>query len=125
MPRAFPIGMIFVVTATLLISDACDVICAGVSNTTPFGATETFVGCEEWHGTQRCSTIACARENETVPAAAVPPPPSLGRIATATPAIASAAVTGIAHTVRPACRRLKKCRIHAPITIIATRISHE
>src|SRR4051794_34485766 len=116
--------MIFVVTATLSISDACALIWVGVSKTIPFGAAETLVGCAEWHGTQRSSTIACARENGTTPAAATAPPP-VGRIATATAAIPSAAVTGIHHTVRPACRRLKKRRIQAPITIIATRISHE
>jgi hypothetical protein len=37
----------------------------------------------------------------------------------------SAAVTGIHHTVRPAWRRLKKCRIQAPIVISAIRISHD
>jgi hypothetical protein len=127
MPVTFPSGIVCELTATRSISLACASICCGSSNTIPSGAASIFVGCAEWHGTQRACTIDCARAKGTaaVPAGSEPDPPSSGRIATATTAIPSAAVTGIHQTVRPAWRRLKKCRIQAPIDIRATRTSHD
>src|SRR5919204_5072254 len=120
-PVAFPSGIALVATACCSISSACDLISAAVSSSTPLGATSTFVGWAEWHAVQRSSTIRFTCANGTdVPAAGS----SCGRIKTASAAIATAAVTGIAQTVRPACRRLKKCRTHAPITTRTTRISH-
>src|SRR6266403_6323203 len=113
--------MTFVCTATCSIRLACAAICRGVSNTIPIGAESTFVGRTEWQGTHRAATIASIRLNGT----GVPPEELCGRIATARPAIASAAVTGIHQAFRPVWRRLKKCLTQAPITSRATRINHE
>src|SRR5205823_3403281 len=120
-PVWFPIGITLVRTATCSINVAWERICEAVSKTMPFGGESTFVGCAEWQGTHRAWTIACARVNGT----AVPPEEPCGRITTATAAIASAAVTGIHHAVRPVWRRLKKCRTQAPTTSRTMRISHE
>src|SRR3954470_10109029 len=113
--------MTFVRTATCSIRPAWLAICSAVSKTIPFGGESTLVGCAEWHGTQRSLTIVWARENGT----ALPPEELCGLVAPASPAIASAAVTGIHQAFRPVWRRLKKCRTHAPITSRTTRISHE
>src|SRR6266511_1794456 len=121
MPVTFPRGIAFVVTACCSIRLACALICEAVSSLIPRGAASTFVGWSEWQAVQRWSTIRLTWANATdVPAA----DSSCGRITIASAAIASAAVTGIAQTFRPACRRLKKCRTHAPITSRTTRISH-
>ena len=47
-----------------------------------------------------------------------------GAIATASTSAPRAAATGIAHTVRPLCRRLKKWRTNAASSMIATSTSH-
>src|SRR6266511_898350 len=121
MPVTFPRGIAFVVTACCSIRLACALICEAVSSLIPRGAASTFVGWSEWQAVQRWSTIRLTWANATdVPAA----DSSRGRITIASAAIASAAVTGIAQTFRPACRRLKKWRTHAPITSRTTRISH-
>ena len=102
-PVAFPSGITCESTATRSMSEARALICAAVSSSIPRGAAETRVGCAEWQGTQRSSTIDCARANGTVAAAAaqIEPPPQVV-IAMATTEIPAAAVTRIHHAFRPA-----------------------
>ena len=86
----------------------------------PRGAASTFVGWSEWQAAQRRSTMLATCANGT---AAVPAADSFcGLIRIASTAIATAALAGIHHAVRPMWRRLKKCRTHAPITSSTTRI---
>src|SRR5207253_3459055 len=103
---AFESGMTCVSTATVLISCACALICDAVSSTIPFGGAVVRVGCREWQTAQRCATIGATWANATrgAPAAGAV---EAGRIHTATAAIPAAAVSGIHHSVRPACRLLK------------------
>src|SRR5439155_11904673 len=120
-----PSGIVRVSTATALIRAACAAISAGVSRRMPSGAVlkSGLFGSAAWQKAHRFSTIGCICTNVTVP------PPvagfvSSGLIASASARSATAAPAGIHQTVRPVCRRLKKCLIQAPITISATRISH-
>src|SRR6266545_3329278 len=117
-----PIGIALRTTACCSIADALAAICAGVSNAIPCGGEEkpACAGCIEWQTAQRSATMARTRENGTRgPADEL----SGGRIQIAMPASAIAAATGIAQTLRPWWRRLKKCRIAAPITIRQKRTS--
>ena len=99
-------GIVWDCTATASISAACAAISCGVSKRMPCGAVVYAVLCgwSEWQYAQRRCMIGWIRENDTVVVLAGT---EAGRIQTASPATASAHATGIHHSVRPACRRLK------------------
>jgi hypothetical protein len=98
-----PSGIVCCTTACCKISCACALISCGVSNAIPFGGAENpgSVGLTEWQTAHRCATMACATANGTCAVDVLGGWADDGLIQIATPASASAAVTGIHQSVRP------------------------
>ena len=116
MPVALPGGIAWVWTAWRSMSSTRASICSRVSNWIPSGADAPA-----WHGAQRSAITGwiCSKATGVVTVELE----SSGWSQNASATTPTAATAGIHHARRPACQRLKKTRMRAVSTAIATKTS--